>query len=169
MIAHFFYRSDSAALHSRKNSYIGNNLDILGLRGAIAQGLTRAQHSAMDLRKSVVDAAHEAGSRRKSFQPWQQNRNTEDQALEGAASDDIGCLSDFVEAGIVVDSEVYSSQDWPQQQSGDGIQIVVQEHVDPSWDVQRLRKLSDAKRLHDQHHSAVQDQPRRGKSCMIDL
>ena len=150
-------------MNPRKNSYTGSNINVSGIRGAIAQGLARAQHSAMDVRKSVVDAAYGEGSRRASFQPWHEKNNAEEPKIDVNPSDDIGCLSDFAGTAAEVDNGVYSAQDWHQQQSGDSIQIVVQEHVDHRWDVQRQSELPDVEGLHEPYHVSVNSQPRRGK------
>ena len=162
---HIFYRTDSAALNSRKNSYIGGGLNVSGIRGAITQGLTRAQHSAMDVRKSFVGVAIGDGSRRGSVQAWRETHQRENPKTFENVSDDVGCLSDFAgtEAGEDPNILILGTQDWNQQQANEGIQIVVQEHVDNRWDGTRLSDVPQVANLQDHTHPNLSSQSRRGK------
>ena len=113
-----------------------------GIKGAIKQGLTRAQHSAMDLRKVVLEGATTSNNGQGSIQAWQQQKDKSYDVQEHAnTSDDVGCLDDVVglEVGDGKVDFVESQHDWSQQQSNsDGIQIVVQEHVDYQWDTEQV-------------------------------
>ena len=109
-----------------------------GIKGAIKQGLTRAQHSAMDLRKVVLEGAATSNNGQGSIQGWEQQEDKNYDLKEHVnTSDDVGFLNDVV--GLEIDDGkvnfVEPQHDWSQQQSNsDGIQIVVQEHVDYQWD-----------------------------------
>ena len=109
-----------------------------GIKGAIKQGLTRAQHSAMDLRKVVLEGAATSNNGQGSIQAWEQQEDKSYDFKEHVnTSDDVGFLNDVV--GLEIDDGkvnfVEPQHDWSQQQSNsDGIQIVVQEHVDYQWD-----------------------------------
>ena len=113
-----------------------------GIKGAIKQGLTRAQHSAMDLRKVVFEGAAASNNGQGSIQAWQQQKDKSYTLREDVnTSDDVGCLDDVVglEVGDGKVDFVESQHDWSQQQSNsDGIQIVVQEHVDYQWDGEQV-------------------------------
>ena len=113
-----------------------------GIKGAIKQGLTRAQHSAMDLRKVVLEGATTSNNGQGSIQAWQQQKDKSYDVKEHVnTSDDVGCLDDVVglEVGDGKVDFVESQHDWSQQQSNsDGIQIVVQEHVDYQWDTEQV-------------------------------
>ena len=117
------------------------SLDVSGIKGAIKQGLTRAQHSAMDLRKVVLEGAATSNNGQGTIQAWQQQNDTcYDLKEHVKASDGVGCLNDVVglEIGDGKVDFVEPQHDWSQQQSNsDGIQIVVQEHVDYQWDTEQ--------------------------------
>ena len=109
-----------------------------GIKGAIKQGLTRAQHSAMDLRKVVLEGAATSNNGQGSIQAWEQQEDKSYDLKEHVNTpDDVGFLNDVV--GLEIDDGkvnfVEPQHDWSQLQSNsDGIQIVVQEHVDYQWD-----------------------------------
>ena len=73
----------------------------------------------------------------KQFALQQQKDKSYDVKEHVNTSDDVGCLDDVIglEIGDGKVDFVESQHDWSQQQSNsDGIQIVVQEHVDYQWD-----------------------------------
>ena len=118
------------------------SLGVSGIKGAIKQGLTRAQHSAMDLRKVVFEGAAASNNGQGSIQAWQQQKDKNYDWKEHVnTSDDVGCLNDSVGLEIGDEATVHyvePQQNWSQKQSdGDGIQIVVQEHVDYQWDTEQ--------------------------------
>ena len=114
-----------------------------GIKGAIKQGLTRAQNSAMDLRKVVLEGATTSNNGQGGIQAWQQENDKSYDLKEhvNERSGDVGCLNDVVglEIGDGKADFVEPQHGWNQQQSnGDGIQIVVQEHVDYQWESEQV-------------------------------
>ena len=163
------HRSDTAALNSRKNSINENGLQVSGIRGVISQGLTRAQHSAMDLRKSVLEAPTEQG-RRGSFQTWFQKDERVEPTIYVNPSDDVGCMNDFV--GIEAGEETghpYHGHEFKQNISNEGIQIVVQEHIDPRWETENRRasQVSEIQGFQDPNPTTIGSQSRRGRILIL--
>ena len=158
-----FGRSDSAALDSRKNSI--NEAGLSGIRGLLSQGLTRAQHSAMDLRKSVMETGSREQSRRGSFQTSMRKDDRVEPKIYVNSSEDIGCMNDFVGIqGGEETSSSYPNPEYQQIQSNEGIQIVVQEHVDSGWDLEgrRASQVSDVHGFQNSNSSSIPPQSRRG-------
>ena len=141
------------------------SLNVSGIKGALTQGLTRAQHSAMDVRKSFVGVAIGDSSRRGSYHTWRGNEQREETQICADPSDDVGCLSDFVGTESGEDNNILfgGPMDWNKKQSNEGIQIVVQEHIDNRWDATRLSDVSDVKGLQDPGHTTLLSQSRRGE------
>ena len=154
-------------MNSRKNSFNEAGLKVSSIRGVLSQGLTRAQHSAMDLRKSVMEtgASNEQG-RRGSFQAWLQKDERVEPTIYVNPSDDVGCMNDFV--GIEAGEETgppYPGHEFKQKLSNEGIQIVVQEHIDPRWETENRRasQVSEVQSFQDPSHTTMPSQSRRGR------
>ena len=150
-------------MDSRKNSI--NEAGLSGIRGLLSQGLTRAQHSAMDLRKSVMETGSREQSRRGSFQTSLRKDERVEPKIYVNSSEDIGCINDFVGMqGGEDTSSSYPNAEYQQTQSNEGIQIVVQEHVDTGWDLENRRtsQVSDVHGFQNANSSNIPPQPRRG-------
>ena len=144
-------------------------LNASGIKGALAQGLIRAQHSAMDVRKSLVGAAIGDSSRRGSFHTWREKEQRGATQIFASPSDDVGCLSDFVgtEEGDENNILFGGPPGWNKQHSNEGIQIVVQEHIENTWDATRLPVDSDVKGIQTPSHSTLPTQSRRGELLIL--
>ena len=155
-------------MNSRKNSINEAGMNVSGIRGLISQGLTRAQHSAMDLRNSVMETkAPGENSRRGSFQASLQKKDSRPQIYVNQ-SDDVGCMSDFV--GIEGGEETsYPGHEYQQASANEGIQIVVQEHIDTRWDggSRRASQVSGVQGFHDANSAAIHSQSRRGRLLFV--
>ena len=149
-------------MDSRKNSINEAGLNVSGIRGLLSQGLSRAQHSAMDLRKSVMETGgSREQSRRGSFQTSLRKDEMVEPKIYVNTPDDVGCMNDFV--GMEDRDESYSSyphNEFKQNQTNEGIQIVVQEHIDTS---RRASQVSEVHGFQDSNPSAITSQSRRGK------
>ena len=147
------------------------SLNVSGIRGALTQGLTRAQHSAMDVRKSIVGVAIGDNSRRGSFQNWREKEPREETQIIANHSDDVGCISDFAgtESGEENNIQFGGPPDWNKRQANEGVQIVVQEHIDNRWDATRLSEVSDVNGIQDPSHTTLPSQPRRGELLILSI
>ena len=141
-------------------------LNVSGIKGALAQGLTRAQHSAMDVRKSLVGVAIGDNSRRGS---WREKEQRGANQIFATPSDDVGCLSDFVgtEEGDENNLLFGGPPGWNQPPSNEGIQIVVQEHIENTWDATRLPEDSDVKGIQNPSRTTLSPQSRRGELLIL--
>ena len=95
-----------------------------------------------------MNAAIGDNGRNGSFAAWGELNKTEESQLYINPSDDVGCLSDFTGLEGGEETLAYDSQDWNQQyQSTEGIQIVVQEHIDNQWDAEMSAEIPKEKEV----------------------